>query len=54
MKKRLYMVFLCVLAIIITGTAFIPITKNYLEKENRNVDLAKIHPEAGYIEEIGN
>ena len=54
MKKRLYIVFLSLLAIIITSTAFIPLNKNNLEKEYKNVDLAKIHPESGYIEEIGN
>ena len=52
MRKKIYLVFLCVLVTIIASTAWIPLNKKHLEKENLNSDLAKIHPEAGYIEEI--
>lgn len=55
MKKRLYILIIITLTIMIAGTAFIPQNNNnQLGKENGNVDLVNIHPEAGYIEEIGN
>jgi hypothetical protein len=54
MRKRIYVVLLYVLGILIASTAFIPLNKKHIEKEKVNADIAKIHPEAGYIEEIGN
>lgn len=55
MKKGIYILILIAFAIIIAGSAFIPLDKDYKEEnENWDVDLAEVHPEAGYIEEIGN
>ena len=54
MKKRTYVVFLWILATIIATTAFIPLNTKHTVKENLNIEFAKNHPEAGYIEEIGN
>jgi flagellar basal body-associated protein FliL len=55
MKKRLYIIILSILAIVIVSTAFIPLTNNF-KKENRKRDanVVQIHPEAGYIEKIGD
>jgi len=55
MKKRLYIIIISILAIVIVSTAFIPLTNNYkMEKGKRNANVDQFHPEAGYIEEIGD
>jgi len=55
MKKRLYIIIISILAIVIVSTAFIPLTNNFRsEKGKRDANVAQSHPEAGYIEEIGD
>jgi len=50
MKKRIIISLMLVVAIITLSTAFIP-TK---EKTKSTAQLQLTHPEAGYIESIGN
>ena len=51
MKKRIIVSLMLVVAIITLSTAFIP-TKQNVKKNAVQVQLN--HPEAGYIESIGN
>ena len=50
MKKRLIISLMLVVAIITLTTAFIPTN----DSGNKNVQANLVHPEAGYIESIGN
>jgi len=50
MKKRLIISLMLIIAIITLSTAFIPFKDN----GNKKVQSNLIHPEAGYIENIGN
>jgi hypothetical protein len=55
MKKKLYIVLISVLAIVIVSSAFIPLSNNYkIEKGKSHTKVTQNHPDAGYIEEIGN
>jgi len=55
MKKKLYIFIISILAIVIVSTAFIPLTNNFkMEERKSNADVIQNHPEAGYIEEIGD
>jgi hypothetical protein len=50
MKKRIIISLILLVAIIALTTAFIP-SKNI---RNNDVQAKLVHPEAGYIESIGN
>jgi hypothetical protein len=50
MKKRLIISLMLVLAIISLSTAFIPSDNN----DTSHVQTNLVHPEAGYIENIGD
>ena len=56
MRKKFYILIISIISLITITTAFIPIQKSADNKDKRNDIESNIHdhPEAGYIEEIGN
>lgn len=54
MKRRLHIIIISILAIVIVSTAFIPLTNKVKKEKEKRTNVVKIHPEAGYIEEIGD
>ena len=55
MKKKLYILLISIFAIAIVSSAFIPLSNNYkIEKTKSNKKVIQNHPDAGYIEKIGN
>ena len=55
MKKKLYIIIISILAIVVISSAFIPLTKkNKITKGIKQAKVMQNHPDAGYIEAIGN
>ena len=57
MRKKFYILVIIFLAIIAISTAFIPRQKDNVVEGNDELSTSRtalVHPEAGYIEEIGN
>lgn len=56
MRKKFYIIFIIFFAIVAISTAFIPRQKDNIVKDNTELSTSRtalVHPEAGYIEEIG-
>ena len=56
MKKKFYILIITIISLITISTAFIPMHNDNAEKKYRSETdrMIQTHPEAGYIEAIGN
>ena len=56
MRKKVYKIFTIFIAVVAFSTAFIPLQKTSIVEGNDELSTSKtalVHPEAGYLEEIG-